>query len=256
MKPFPNKGRIFYQAPREVEALADLSSDAKRLWSYGRFREYPGKPAALREADFERDLAMGRRTIQRAKRKLLEHDPPLLVVHRRGTRNAPASLLHFLLPGESTPRCCALKKPQSDKTRPTKHRVGGLTCTVQAGCDGATSETAGTYAPHRTKDKRTKEKNASRAAASPGGPPPAGDGDGNGDGRSLAELRAMLAGLVKPWLRDGGATGRRIAAEIGALVAAGQDAAEPLPAKRPATAPACLADDPGACQLAAAFLEA
>ena len=212
MKPFPGKGRVFYQAPREIEALPSLSSDAKRLWAYGRFREYPSKPAALREADFERDLAMRRRTVQRVKRELLKHDPPLLVVHRRGTRNSPASLLHFLLPGESTPRCCVLKKAQPAKTRPTKHRVGGLTCTAEAGCTGATPEAAGTCAPHRTELIREQEKNASRAAASPGGPPPAGDGNGNG--RSLAELRADLAGLVKPWLPDGGATGRRIAAEI------------------------------------------
>ena len=221
MKPFPGKGRVFYQAPREIEALPSLSSDAKRFWAYGRFREYPSKPAALREADFERDLAMRRRTVQRVKRELRKHDPPLLIVHRRGTRNAPASLLHFLLPGESTPRCCALKKAQPAKTRPTKHRVGGLTCTAEAGCTGATPEAAGTCAPHRTEQIKEHEKNAAGAAAMPSGPPPAVHGDGNGNGRSLAELRADLAGYVKPWLPDGGATGRRIAAQIAALQAAG-----------------------------------
>jgi len=212
VKPFPGKGRVFYQAPREIEALPSLSSDAKRLWAYGRFREYPSKPGALGEADFERDLAMRRRTVQRAKRELLDHDPPLLIVHRRGTRNAPASLLHFLLPGEPTPRCCVLKEAQPAKTRPTKHRVGGLTCTAEAGCDGAAPETTRTCAPHRTEQIKKPEKNAAGAAASPSGPPPAGNGDG--DDRSLADLRAELAGWVKPWLPDGGATGRRIAAQI------------------------------------------
>jgi hypothetical protein len=220
MKRFPGRGRVFYQAPREIEALADLSSDAKRLWAYGRFREYPSKPAALREADFERDLAMGRRTIQRAKRKLLEHDPPLLVVHRRGTRNAPASLLHFLLPGESTPRCCVLKKAQPDKTRLTKHRVGGLTCTAEAGCTGATAEAAGTCAPHRTEQIRENEKNAAGAAASPSGPPPAAGGDGNGRGRSLAKLEADHMAWRRMCPPDGGANGQRVAAQIAALQAA------------------------------------
>jgi hypothetical protein len=204
---------VFYQAPREIEALPSLSSDAKRVWAYGRFREYPSKPAKVCEADFVGDLAMRRRTVQRAKRELLKHDPPLLIVHRRGTRNAPASLLHFLLPGESTPRCCVLKKAQPAKMRPTKHRVGGLTCTAEAGCTGATPGKEKTCAPNRTERKKELEKNASPAAASPDGPPP-GDGKENGNGRSLDELRAMLSGLQKPWLPDGGATGRRIASEI------------------------------------------
>jgi len=60
------------------------------------------------------------------------------------------------------------------------------------------------------------------AAAMPSGPPPAADGNGhgndhghgNGHDQTLAELRAVLTGLQKPWLPDGGATGRRISKEI------------------------------------------
>ena len=117
--------------------------------------------------------------------------------------------------------------------------------TVQAGCDGATSATAKAYAPHRTEKRKEQEKNASRAAAMPSGPPPSGDG--NGKGRTLAELRDDLAGYVRPWLPDGGATGRRIAAEIAKIEAraGGQPnarACEDSPAATASPAPAGLAE--------------
>lgn len=274
MKPFPGKGRTFFQAPREIEALEGLSSDAKRLWAYGRFREYPAKPAAISETEIARDLAMKRRTVQRAKQELLDHSQngkkaPLLIVHQRGTRHSEKSRLHFLLPGESTPRCCGLKavqestprygglkmaqRVQAAKTRVTTHRVGGLIGTAQAGCDGATPEKTNTCAPHRTEQINELKENAGGAAAGPKGPPPAGD-----DNRPIETLAIELAFLKQSEPPDGGVIGRRLTAEIERQKAGATSQAAPAsppPVKRPAVAPA-PADDPDVLRLAEALLVA
>ncbi len=170
---------VYYRAPRVIEALRGLSSEAKRFWAYTRFREYPTRPAKFSEAEACGDLALARRTLRRAKRELLTHDPPLFVVHQRGTRNADAQY-HALLPGETPPSCCEgqwAKTAPSRGLQPAKAcvsigHVGTLTGAKLAGSNGATPCADETCAPHKTgKGGKVTEKET-------GGRPPRREGGG------------------------------------------------------------------------------
>jgi hypothetical protein len=164
MRPF---NLVHFRAPRVIEALPGLSSHAKRCWPYIRFREYPDRPARIaREGadSFATDLALSGRTLQRALKELRDHNPPLLIVHRRGTKEGGPSEYHALLPGEQPPKCClhkaaklaSQKKSQPAKSESTTRQEGALTGTQVSGCE-TISHAAGATCGDTFINERSKE---------------------------------------------------------------------------------------------------
>jgi hypothetical protein len=163
-------GSLYYRAPRAIEALPGLSSEAKRCWAYIRFREYPDRPARIRQGgvnSFVTDLALPLRTIQRALRELRNHDPQLLIVHRHGTRNGGPSEYHAILPRERPPECCLhqaanlafRKKSQPAKVGDTARHTGGLTGAKLAQCETATTAIAAACAGPPSTEKSNEQIN-------------------------------------------------------------------------------------------------